>query len=71
MMIADDFLEQISEFCARHGMSDTKFGIASVNDGHFVRKLRMGRSVGLARFERVRNFMRQADQRQATNEAAE
>lgn len=71
MMNTGEILKLIAEFCARHGMSDTKFGIASVNDGHFVRKLKMGRSVGLARFERVYNFMEQTDRRQAANEAAE
>jgi predicted transcriptional regulator len=40
--IADDFLAEIERFLEATGMPPTNLGLASVNDGHLVRKLRAG-----------------------------
>jgi len=50
-------LNDIEEFCRRHGLTVTGFGTAVVNDTAFVHKLRKGRSVTLETAERVRSYM--------------
>ena len=45
--IAQTLLTEIEAFLAETGMTATKFGLAAVNDGHLVAKLRKGNSVTL------------------------
>ncbi len=51
-------LTEIEAFLAETGLTPTKFGLASVNDGHLVANLRRGNSVTLKTADRVRAFMR-------------
>ena len=44
-------------------MSATAFGIAALNDGHLVRKLRAGNSVMLDTADRIRAYMANAHKR--------
>jgi TnpA family transposase len=53
----DTLLREIDAFCEREGMSETRFGRAALNDGHFLRRLREGGNITLRTVERVRAFM--------------
>ena len=44
-------------FLAQFGVTPSKFGVAAVNDGHLVAKLRKGNSVTLKTADRVRAYM--------------
>jgi phosphopantothenoylcysteine decarboxylase/phosphopantothenate--cysteine ligase len=54
---ATTLLAEIERFLGRSGMSATKFGVASVNDGHLVRNLRRGLGVTLKTADRVRAYL--------------
>jgi phosphopantothenoylcysteine decarboxylase/phosphopantothenate--cysteine ligase len=54
---ARDLLAEIEAFLAAGGLTATKFGLAAVNDGHLVAKLRKGSGVTLKTADRVRAFM--------------
>src|SRR5262245_42663293 len=56
--MARALLTEIEAFLADTGLTATKFGLASVNDGHLVANLRRGNSVTLKTADRVRAFMR-------------
>ena len=56
--MARALLTEIEAFLAKSGLTPTKFGLASVNDGHLVANLRRGNSVTLKTADRVRAFMR-------------
>jgi phosphopantothenoylcysteine decarboxylase / phosphopantothenate---cysteine ligase len=56
--LARALLTEIEAFLAERGLTPTKFGLASVNDGHLVANLRRGNSVTLKTADRVRAFMR-------------
>jgi phosphopantothenoylcysteine decarboxylase/phosphopantothenate--cysteine ligase len=56
--MARALLTEIEAFLAESGLTPTKFGLASVNDGHLVANLRRGNSVTLKTADRVRAFMR-------------
>lgn len=58
MTLSDELLRDIRAFMAAHDMSPTAFGIAAVNDGHFVRDLEAGTDIRASRVDRVRQFMR-------------
>jgi hypothetical protein len=51
-------LREIEQYCRRLEVPETTFGIAAVNDGHLVRRLRAGKDIRLNRVERVRAFIR-------------
>jgi phosphopantothenoylcysteine decarboxylase/phosphopantothenate--cysteine ligase len=51
-------LGEIEAFLAARGLTATKFGLAAVNDGHLVAKLRRGGGVTLKTADRVRAYMR-------------
>ncbi|MDX2204716.1 MAG: bifunctional phosphopantothenoylcysteine decarboxylase/phosphopantothenate--cysteine ligase CoaBC [Hyphomicrobiaceae bacterium] len=53
-------LAEIEAYLARSGETATKFGVATVRDGHLVSKLRKGASVTLKTADRVRAYMRRA-----------
>ena len=47
-------IAQIDEFCTRHGLTPSNFGIRFAGDSHFVSDLRTpGYGVGLSRLETV------------------
>jgi phosphopantothenoylcysteine decarboxylase/phosphopantothenate--cysteine ligase len=54
---ARDLLAEIEAYLRETGVSATKFGLAAVNDGHLVAKLRRGTSVTLKTADRVRSYM--------------
>lgn len=51
-------LADIEEFCARKGMSETRFGRLAVDDAHFVRRLRNGSDIRSTRAAMARRLMR-------------
>lgn len=56
--LTDDLLCQIEAFLGRHPeMTATKMGIAAVNDGHVVRRLRSGQSITLRTADRLCAYM--------------
>ena len=50
-------LQEIDEFLAETGMTQTRFGLEAMNNSSFVRQLRNGHSVTLRTMDRVRSFM--------------
>lgn len=54
-------LEDIEAFLQRHRMSATAFGLAAINDGHLVRRLRKGRGVNSRTLDRVKLYMAKTD----------
>jgi phosphopantothenoylcysteine decarboxylase / phosphopantothenate---cysteine ligase len=54
---ARELLGEIEGFLAQFGLTPSKFGVAAVNDGHLVAKLRRGNSVTLKTADRVRAYM--------------
>lgn len=54
-------LKQIDAFTARHRMSDTAFGLASVNDSKIVPRIRSGKNITFRTFDRLVAFMEQRD----------
>lgn len=55
--IAEQLLDEIDAYLAETGMPPTRFGIESVNDGHLIRDLKDGVSIGAKKIDRVRQFM--------------
>lgn len=55
--IAEQLLDEIDAYLAETGMAPTKFGIEAVNDGHLIRDLKDGVSIGAKKIDRVREFM--------------
>lgn len=60
----DTLLREIDAFLERTGMTETRFGRAALNDGHFLRRLRQGGNITLRTVERVQAFMRTGQQPQ-------
>lgn len=52
-----NLLDNIDAFIATHGLSESQFGVAAVNDKNLVRDLRTGRRLWPETESRVRNFM--------------
>jgi phosphopantothenoylcysteine decarboxylase/phosphopantothenate--cysteine ligase len=50
-------LAEIEAFLAKTGVTPTKLGVAAVNDGHLVAKLRKGNSVTLKTADKVRAYI--------------
>ena len=50
-------IDDIEDFCRRHGMAETTFGKQVVNDGKFVGRLREGRRVTTVTVSRVRRYL--------------
>ena len=55
--IAEQLLDEIDAYLAETGMPPTRFGIEAVNDGHLIRDLKDGVSIGARKIDRVREFM--------------
>jgi phosphopantothenoylcysteine decarboxylase / phosphopantothenate---cysteine ligase len=64
---AKALLGEIEGFLAQFEVTASKFGVAAVNDGHLVAKLRKGSSVTLKTADRVRAYI--AQQRASTSPA--
>lgn len=58
MNTRDQFLKEIEQFLRRTGMTDTSFGLATMNDGKFVVRLRAGHDARLGTYDRVRAYMK-------------
>ena len=54
-------IRQIDAFIAHHGMTDTAFGLAAVNDGKIVPRIRSGKNITLRTVQRLVAFMEQRD----------
>jgi len=55
--IFEALLDEVEVFLIVHGMRTTAFGIAAVNDGKFVSRLRAGMNMTAATIAKVRSFM--------------
>jgi hypothetical protein len=60
----DTLLREIDAFRESIGMTETRFGRAALNDGHFLRRLREGGNITLRTVERVRAFIQRQSQPQ-------
>lgn len=54
-------LRQIDAFTARHGLTDTAFGLAAVNDGKIVARIRAGKNITYRTAARLTEFMSHRD----------
>lgn len=61
MSITDALTKQIDDFVARHGMTDTALGVAAINDGKIVHRIRGGSNVTVRTIERLQDFMAKMD----------
>jgi len=50
-------LDEIEEYRARAGIDKTNFGLAVINDGHFIRRMEAGRVPKLHTIDRVRAYI--------------
>ena len=69
----DDFLSQIADFMASHSMSQSRFGILSVNNPNFVARMHDGTSPTLRTVQKVCGWMDDfelAEQKNDKEEAA-
>ena len=66
MCLRDEFLVEISNFCAERGIAESTFGKYAVSDGRFVAKLRNS-AVVLRTAEKAMRYIR--DERQARADA--
>ena len=57
MTAREKFLAEIEAYLAATGMTPTDFGLAALNDGSFVGRVRDGRAPNLNTVERVRSWM--------------
>ena len=64
-MNAKTLLAEIEGFLVRTGGTATKFGLASVHDGHLVANLRKGHSITLKTADKVRTYMARHESRQS------
>ncbi len=60
----EDFLADIAAFCLRHNMRKTEFGIKATGNGNMVRHLTLGRSPQVKTVNKVRQWMKDYDERQ-------
>lgn len=56
-MSQETLLQEIDRFLSDHEMTETRFGVLSVNDGKFVPQLRDGRRCWPETEQKVRSFM--------------
>ena len=52
----EELVEQLDLFLLKHGLSDTKFGILSVGDGHLMRRIRDGKTIRRSTVLKIRKF---------------
>ena len=48
-------VQDIEDYCRRHGMAESAFGRLSVNDGKFIGRARGGGRVTTATLEKIRD----------------
>jgi hypothetical protein len=54
---AQHLLDEINTYCKLTGTDRTHFGLQSVNDGHFIRRMEQGRIPKIPTMDKVRAFM--------------
>ena len=64
----DNLIDEIDAFCSRHGLSESQFGILSLNDKNLVPQMRAGRDIRLSTVARIKDWM--ATYRPASERAA-
>lgn len=69
MSSREKFVAEVEAFLTRTGMSARAFGIAALNDGRFVARLRDGGDVRLETADRVRRFMEAHERRPGKSQA--
>ncbi|MEI9886121.1 MAG: hypothetical protein WDN08_06395 [Rhizomicrobium sp.] len=54
-------LEEISDYCRRHGLAESTFGRLAINDGKLMTRLRTGGRVTHETLARMQDFMRSVE----------
>ena len=54
---AQQLLDEIEAYCKLTATDRTHFGLESVNDGHFIRRMEEGRIPKIPTIDKVRLFM--------------
>jgi hypothetical protein len=57
MIMNEQILQEISEFCRQRGLAESTFGRRAVNDGKLASRLRNGGRITTDTLERIRTFM--------------
>ena len=52
----EELVEQLDLFLWKHGLSDTKFAILSVGDGHLMRRISDGKTIRRSTVLKIRKF---------------
>ncbi len=65
MSIQDSLLKEIEAFLADKHISETAFGIAAINDGKLIARLRAGANMTLRTLDKVREYLDAAPTREA------
>jgi hypothetical protein len=62
-----DLVKQYTDFCERHGMAESSFGLKMLNDGSLISDLRNGRELTMKSLRRIAAGMEaiEADMRAA------
>jgi hypothetical protein len=55
-MKREALLQELDDWLDRYGISDTKFGILAVGDGHLVKRIRDGKTIRRSTVLKVRKF---------------
>jgi hypothetical protein len=63
MSTRDELLAEVESFLTRSGMTPTRFGVEAMSDRTFVRNLRRSLDVRSSTIDRVRQFIRETDNR--------
>jgi hypothetical protein len=56
-MKREELIQELDDWLDRYGISDTKFGILSVGDGHLMRRIRDGKTVRRSTVLKIRKWM--------------
>lgn len=57
LMTEEQLIETIEAFCERHEMAPTRFGREAAREAQLIQSLKSGRSLTLARANRIVSFM--------------
>ena len=63
-MTREDLIEKIETFLSRTGMSARRFSLDAAKDSGFFSRLKSGKTITLAKMERIDAFMRENNVRQ-------
>ncbi len=58
MTLTDQLMSEIDAFLRDTGMAPTRFGVEAVSDPTLLTKLGKGRTITLARADRIRSYIR-------------